>query len=642
MRLRLLFLFVLAAAFAAPLASAGITYQPDALPEVGFTYDPGEYLFRLTYRGYYLNIQPYAVYDNQTYTLKQIVPFLKSHYPDVSYRQAVQIFARYHRWGFWLERLPPEVSAGLSELGYRLVDTNIPRGWFEVEADPLLNVSRVTVGGRFTLDFSDLEARYSVAIDAEGVHVTGVSGLADLDMDPITYSAPTITVTGTNAGAPWTFLDIYNADVAGGWGVVANNNGTGRQFIINAVLTLGDGSTVTLFADTLKQVIFGAAIRNPINVLNKASLTLGTVVDVTDRTTSQGCEIGTIQTIGWGELIDVDYGGAAYLYSCSFWSSSMEARLWSDYAAGSRLWNCVGKRNVVPFWRNDIYNWQTYSCWIGVATQFMVEGPWNDITAFDGTYGVRMSHGAGGNSFILTDIVTRNFVYDLLVASLSNLKAYLVDCDLDDWGILFDTVNNATIYRQYTFNLNVTGSAGAPIAGANVTLTRADGTAAFTATTYPNGTIPEQTVTRGYYTQATGDTLNDYGPFTLTVEADGYLPYEMVNINVNYPVNWSISLTALNLGLERVAVLALASLFYIAFVTQAWQGEFLRSLVYGAVSTVGWLITAAYWWTGGFAVASVTTFFLGIGAVNLVQLLYALFNYMGMELAEQAGEWWDR
>lgn len=90
--------------------------------------------------------------------------------------------------------------------------------------------------------------------------------------------------------------------------------------------------------------------------------------------------------------------------------------------------------------------------------------------------------------------------------------------------------------------------------------------------------------------------------------------------------------------MERVAVLALTCLFYVIFVTQAWRGEFLRSLVYGVVSTVGWLVTAAYWWTGGWVVASVSSFFIGIGAVNFVQFLYALFNYLGVEMAEQAEE----
>jgi hypothetical protein len=93
--------------------------------------------------------------------------------------------------------------------------------------------------------------------------------------------------------------------------------------------------------------------------------------------------------------------------------------------------------------------------------------------------------------------------------------------------------------------------------------------------------------------------------------------------------------------LERVAVLALTCLFYVLFVTQTWRGEFLRSLVYGGVSAAGWFVTAAYWWTGGWAVASVSTFFVGIGAVNMVQFLYALFNYMGVEMIDQAEEMYE-
>lgn len=65
----------------------------------------------------------------------------------------------------------------------------------------------------------------------------------------ITYNAGTntITVTAYTAGTPCTFLDIYNADVAGAWGQVTRQ--CTNQFCFDCKLVIGDGSTATYFAD---------------------------------------------------------------------------------------------------------------------------------------------------------------------------------------------------------------------------------------------------------------------------------------------------------------------------------------------------------------------------------------------------------
>ena len=65
----------------------------------------------------------------------------------------------------------------------------------------------------------------------------------------ITYNAGTnvITVTGYTAGTPCTFLDVWNADQAGGWGVITRQ--CSHQYCLSAQLDIGDGSTVTYFGD---------------------------------------------------------------------------------------------------------------------------------------------------------------------------------------------------------------------------------------------------------------------------------------------------------------------------------------------------------------------------------------------------------
>lgn len=71
----------------------------------------------------------------------------------------------------------------------------------------------------------------------------------------ITYDAPSNTLTVTDG--TYDFEDIYNADVAGGWGVVSKQ---GQQYLIDASFTVGDeseGNAATV-QDEGKQVQIGS------------------------------------------------------------------------------------------------------------------------------------------------------------------------------------------------------------------------------------------------------------------------------------------------------------------------------------------------------------------------------------------------
>lgn len=73
---------------------------------------------------------------------------------------------------------------------------------------------------------------------------------------PITYDLTTkkITVTGYTESTPCTFEDIYQADIAGGWGVVQKQ--AEKQYALNCGLVIGDGTTETWFATKKEQIIF--------------------------------------------------------------------------------------------------------------------------------------------------------------------------------------------------------------------------------------------------------------------------------------------------------------------------------------------------------------------------------------------------
>jgi hypothetical protein len=118
---------------------------------------------------------------------------------------------------------------------------------------------------------------------------------------------------------------------------------------------------------------------------------------------------------------------------------------------------------------------------------------------------------------------------------------YLINVDTDEWNVLIDSASTGRLYRQYTFDLNVTDNNGVPLSGATVTLKDKNGNTVFSVTTAANGTIAEQTVSRGCYDYAHGSTLQDYGPFTLTISKSGYATYTQI-FTLTSKTSWQISL----------------------------------------------------------------------------------------------------
>jgi hypothetical protein len=56
------------------------------------------------------------------------------------------------------------------------------------------------------------------------------------------------------------------------------------------------------------------------------------------------------------------------------------------------------------------------------------------------------------------------------------------------------------------------------------------------------GAIATQVVSRGYYQRSTGNTLQDYGPFTLTITKTGKMPYTQTGIVLTEKTKLQIAL----------------------------------------------------------------------------------------------------
>jgi len=151
---------------------------------------------------------------------------------------------------------------------------------------------------------------------------------------------------------------------------------------------------------------------------------------------------------------------------------------------------------------------------------------------------------------------------DIAIQALS-ANAYLIDCDLPNWDFgWWGGGMTHKVYRQYTFNLQVTEEDGTPIQTANVVLTNAASAEVFNVNTDASGLIAEQTVSRGYYAQATGNTLQDYGPFTLTITKAGYVTYIQEGIILDEKIDWRTALLDALTGNAAVGEVANTKTFY--------------------------------------------------------------------------------
>jgi hypothetical protein len=529
-------------------AQAGdIGYQPSIIEDVAFTYDRVNHWFELSYQDYYMRFRPFAIYKGEVYTQPQIVAFLKSQ--GASYRDIIQRVKHAIHWGFEVAGIPADISANLDYLGFKLTDYNFDLSVIEVEEQTAFtedgyhynfttfSIPRINLA----YSFQDLqEAGYTVEIVNRTYLLIGnVGDQADLLIDPITYSAPTITVTG----GPYTFASIAAADIAGGWGVFTQFGTNG--FYCTAKLVIGDGSTATTFSDASKVIVVDdlCSANNEVawRFLTAATVTFGVLVDAGNHVTRDGCHF--IFTEDHWDCRYPQIECDAYFYSCSLQVLGAARTKFYILSGGvnTRVWNTQFQKNLYFDTSGS-----GYGDFFSVTISGVVDATWGVAAAlarcsfFPTQYVIR--HYSKATTDVITDLYARGYGNDLVYTSGGSGSLSLVDADVSNWNISWAGTSTRIIYRQYTVNLVVKDAAGDPIEDANVTLYNYDSSAAFSALTGASGTIAEQTVSYGFYNQTGGDVMYEYGPFTLTVTAAGCMPYVYEDLALNEPLDWRIYL----------------------------------------------------------------------------------------------------
>ena len=367
----------------------------------------------------------------------------------------------------------------------------------------------------------------------------------------VTYNAgtDTITVTGYTAGTPCTFLDIYNADVAGSWGQVTKQ--CNNQFCFDCKLVIGDASTATHFADTEKMVIFTATASHirTIQVRTNANFRIGEIINAARRTSWKGCTI-----------IGVAQANSTYII-CSYPSETGAIRIYSStlidlgtnggctichYTTDFHIWNtvCMG----IQMW----FAWSTSTCEL-YNTQFTkiggVEGVilypkeinvFDKVSMFESCGAALASGTAQEANFAIKNIYCRGNTYIWYVWGAWTKTGNFINVDSDTWSFRWLSCTGK-IYRQYEFDLKVIDKDNAAINAATVKVWDKDSNLIVDTTTNASGVIATQTITRGYYNYANGNTLQESSPHLIKIEKAGYTTYE-ADFTLEDKTDWTIAL----------------------------------------------------------------------------------------------------
>ncbi len=343
----------------------------------------------------------------------------------------------------------------------------------------------------------------------------------------ITYDAPsnTITVTGFSAETPCTFLDIWNADQGGGWGVVSKQ-GT-AQFMFDCKLKIGDGSTETWFADTKKQITWNdidtSSYERIIEVKSNAHFIMGTVINESEKATKDGVQFVTFldhTTPSWHQpavFISYNYNSNVdlKLYSCSFSSAvGTSGTVWMAGGQDHRLWNCILDNFGVE--GGDVFNVMLLDA-DGVK---YARGTYEKIYAYDNS---RLVYTHFDYPFEFKDVYGRNNTIIATLASAWSGIGKIINSDLDVWSFYWDPAATGKIYRQYEFDTHCQDKEGGDLTGVSAVGEYVSPYGqAFSQTTDGNGDIPTQTVDHGFFDQAHGDTEQLKTPLKVTYSKPGY------------------------------------------------------------------------------------------------------------------------
>ncbi len=136
--------------------------------------------------------------------------------------------------------------------------------------------------------------------------------------------------------------------------------------------------------------------------------------------------------------------------------------------------------------------------------------------------------GSGGDLLPYGDATMRNVIVPdtLRPGGGTSGNQYAINCQAGTWG---NVSPNATLYRQYTYDLQVVDRNGAPIENVTVVMKDKDDAQLFSLTTDANGDITQQDISYIIYTYSGGLVTDERTPHTVTLSKAGYITKTIIS-----------------------------------------------------------------------------------------------------------------
>lgn len=329
-----------------------------------------------------------------------------------------------------------------------------------------------------------------------------------------------LTLSGSTVSDKFSIIDLYNADVANGWGVIQKLDV--NTYKVNCALK---GHTGLYWEDKLKTIIFADWV--DFNYTNSV-FTFGAISG--SNYTSQGCEI--IITSSWLTQItfptlyayrtifkyiypvgidDGNLGLTSAGFNAGVVQDCQVDRFRNFYPYGGA--NCLMKNFTMSRFDNAFGNYS--------AT-------FNNVRMLGGS---RIWQISGGNKNIVARGVYSESTYAVLVIGSNSTSSLSTINSQISLAIL---VNSASTgfrwYDKFSYALKVLSEAGVGISGVSLKIYDKDNALIVDATSDANGDFAEQIITRRFFEVNNMTVLpeNNRNPFTIVVSKDGLETYQEV------------------------------------------------------------------------------------------------------------------
>lgn len=401
-------------------------------------------------------------------------------------------------------------------VGYRIFRSTTPGGML------LSNSSQA-------LSFIPSDATYRTGSTVTFID-TGYGNGSNSYLDITTDPHGVLTLSGSTALDPFSIVDLYNADVAAGWGVITRIDL--QTYRVNCYIQ----SSGQFWTDTYKTIIFEDGI-------NSASSTwkLGTISG--SNRTSGSCTI----------IISSTWLSNLSFQSLTAYRTSFLNVLFTGYnglgLVGGGFNSGIIQDCMIERFRNFV---PALGCVLKNITYSSFDNAFaNGAATF---LNVRMLSGSrvfqtgGANQTIYAKGLYTESASAILWIGL-NGTLNLVDSTIDNGGACNANSTGSVLNDKFSFNLNVTDNTGIALQSANVQVYDKDLNVVVNVNTDVNGNIVEQEITRRQYTVnnlTVSSPVNRY-PFTIVISKTGYNNYiEKVSYLTTYPVIKTVALTATN------------------------------------------------------------------------------------------------